>query len=142
MYNKIILIEGGINMKKIMNISIIVVMAIVIVMSSNLFAVGTLNTNIGSEGTAAGGVVNTANNIWATVASIVQILAVAAVVIAGVRYMFASADAKADIKKQTVILIIGAVLVFGATAILQAVINATSVIDTTESFIADKIIKL
>jgi len=64
---------------------------------------------------------NKVTGIWNTIATVVQILAVAAVVFAGVRYMFASADAKADIKKQTVILIVGAVLVFGATAILGLV---------------------
>ena len=68
---------------------------------------------------------NVAKGVWSTVTTIVQILAVAAVVFAGIRYMFASADAKADIKKQTVILIVGAVLVFGATAILEFVAKAT-----------------
>jgi len=69
---------------------------------------------------------NVAKGVWSTVTTIVQILAVAAVVFAGIRYMFASADAKADIKKQTVILIVGAVLVFGATAILNFVSTATN----------------
>ena len=58
--------------------------------------------------------------------TIVQILAVAAVVFAGVRYMFASADQKADIKKSMGILAIGAVLVFGATVVLSFIQNATN----------------
>lgn len=71
------------------------------------------------------GVTNLAGTIWNTVAVILQILAIAAIVLAGVRYMFASADAKADIKKQTVILVIGAVLVFGAVAIAQLISKST-----------------
>lgn len=78
------------------------------------------NTNVSST------VENVGKGVWTTVTTIVQILAVAAVVFAGVRYMFASADAKADIKKQTVILIVGAVLVFGSTAILNFISKATS----------------
>lgn len=70
-------------------------------------------------------VAGVANKIWGTVALVVQILAIAAVVFAGLRYMFASADAKADIKKQTVILVIGAVLVFGATWLIQLVSDVT-----------------
>ena len=41
-----------------------------------------------------------AQKIADTAITVVQILAVAAVVLAGVRYMFASADQKADIKKE------------------------------------------
>ena len=85
----------------------------------------TVPTNL-SGGNTSNSVSNAAKGVWGTVVTIVQILAVAAVVFAGVRYMFASADAKADIKKQTVILVIGAVLVFGATSVLTLVSNATN----------------
>ena len=40
--------------------------------------------------------------------------------------MFASADQKADIKKSIGILIIGAVLVFGAGVIIQVINNISS----------------
>jgi hypothetical protein len=39
--------------------------------------------------------------------------------------MFASADGKADIKKQTVGLIVGAILVFGASTVINFVIKVT-----------------
>lgn len=77
-------------------------------------------------GTAAGNVTAATKNIWQTVVTIVQILAVAAIVFAGLRYMFASADQKADIKKSMGILAIGAVLVFGATLLIDLVFNATN----------------
>lgn len=70
-------------------------------------------------GNEISGVTGLANDIWSTVAVIVQILAIAAIVIAGVRYMFASANDKADIKKQTLILVAGAILVFAAVPIAQ-----------------------
>lgn len=37
--------------------------------------------------------------------------------------MFASADSKADIKKQLVILVVGAVLVFGASTVVQILMS-------------------
>ena len=69
-------------------------------------------------------------DIWATVVVLVQITSVATVVFAGLRYMFASADQKADIKQGLIYLTIGAVLVFGATTIISAVGTA-----------ADKVLK-
>jgi type IV secretory pathway VirB2 component (pilin) len=68
----------------------------------------------------------TSKNVWATIVTIVQILSVACIVFAGLRYMFASADQKADIKKSMGVLAIGAVLVFGATLVLQLIANATN----------------
>ena len=82
----------------------------------------TLNSGT-ADTTKVAGVIG---NVWRTVTLIIQVLAVACVVFAGLRYMFASADAKADIKKQTTILIIGAVLVFGATWIVDLVANVTT----------------
>ena len=74
--------------------------------------------------TGAGTVTGAAQNVWATVITIVQILAVAAVVFAGLRYMFASADQKADIKKGLGMLTVGAILVFAASTVVKFVVSA------------------
>ena len=58
---------------------------------------------------------------WSTVATIVQILSVACFVFAGLRYMFASADQKADIKKGLIYLGVGALIVFSATSIAKLI---------------------
>lgn len=65
-------------------------------------------------------------NFWNDFSFVVQILAVASVVFAGVRYMFAAADRKADIKKQTTMLVTGAILVFGAVKIMETISKALS----------------
>lgn len=109
-------------MKKLMKI-LPVIMVVCMVVTS-VFAVNIPNSgDITGNGSAT--ITNAAKGIWGTVITIVQILAVAAVVFAGLRYMFASADQKADIKKSMGILVIGAVLVFGATVVLQFIQNAT-----------------
>lgn len=77
-----------------------------------MFNMDNLNSAV-SGGSASTNATNAVQGVWKTVLLILQILAVAAIVIAGVRYMFASADAKADIKKQTITLVVGLFLVFG-----------------------------
>lgn len=111
-------------MKKLLKV-LPVVMVVCMVLTS-VFAISVPGASDLSGGTASATVSNAAKGIWGTVITIVQILAVAAVVFAGLRYMFASADQKADIKKSMGILVIGAVLVFGATLILNFITTATN----------------
>ena len=101
---------------------VLMILAMVLLVASPVFASGITAgnpTNLG--GKAIGGVTTVTGNIWKTIQVVVQVLAIVAIVFAGVRYMFASADQKADIKKQTVILIVGAVLVFAAGPIASFV---------------------
>ncbi len=77
-------------------------------------------------GTASTTIKDASGNAWATVVTIAQILAIAAVVFAGLRYMFASADQKADIKKSMGTLAIGAVLVFCAATVLRFIQTAAN----------------
>ena len=79
------------------------------------------NQATASVGQANAEVKKAVGNIYATVSTIFQFLAVAAVVFTGVRYMLASADTRADIKGQCIILLVGAMLVFGGAAIIKAV---------------------
>ncbi len=111
-------------MKKMIKI-LPVVLAIVLVLT-NVFAVSVPNSADIKGNKPINSVTGLAQNVWGTVVVIVQILAVAAVVFAGLRYMFASADQKADIKKSMGILAIGAVLVFAATTIIGFVVNAAN----------------
>ena len=110
-------------MKKLMKILPVVLVAVFVM--TNVFA-GGIGTGFEAleEGEAVGNITTAAGNVWQTIRSIVQILAVAAVVFAGLRYMFASADQKADIKKSMGILAVGAILVFAATTILGFLADA------------------
>ena len=113
---------------KIKNLIVIGVVALLIILCfNNIFAFNDFTVeNVNKvEGSVEG--MDTANNavrgIWGTVLLVLQICAVAAFVLAGVRYMFAAPDAKADIKKQTVGLVVGAILVFGATFVIDFLVN-------------------
>ncbi|MBR1884010.1 MAG: hypothetical protein IJ809_03590 [Clostridia bacterium] len=82
------------------------------------------SATVSGEGTANQTVKNAVGNIYSTAASVFQVLAVAAVVFTGIRYMFASADTRADIKGQTIILLAGSILVFGGIEVAKAVQKA------------------
>lgn len=114
------------NSKKIMLRVVPIIFVLVVVFTTSVFASSPITPELNTGNDSIGSVDNVANSIWNTVALILQIAAIAAIVIAGVRYMFASADTKADIKKQMVVLVIGAVLVFGATTVIQFITTVTN----------------
>lgn len=103
-------------------VPVFLVLTLICVSTSSIFAISVTKPS----GSANANISKLAGNIWGTVAVIVQILAIAAIVLAGVRYMFASADEKADIKKQTVILVVGAILVFAAVPIAGFIANTAN----------------
>ncbi len=112
--------------KRLVKILPVVLMVCFVVTS--VFAA--VNTNIdipnGASGAASTTIKTATGKVWATVITIVQILAVASVVFAGIRYMVASADQKADIKRSLGTLAIGAALVFGATTIIKFVVTSAN----------------
>ncbi len=66
----------------------------------------------------------TVGNIWATIAFVVQTLSIGCVVVLGIRYMFASADKRADIKNGLTMVVIGSVFVFCAATVARFIIDA------------------
>lgn len=61
---------------------------------------------------------NALYQIWGVVLVILQVGSIAGVIFAGVRYMFASADDRANLKKSMIYLVIGMVIVFGASSVV------------------------
>lgn len=58
------------------------------------------------------------SKIWGVLLTVLQVASIAGVIFAGVRYMFASSDSKADMKKSMIYLIIGMVIVFSASTVV------------------------
>lgn len=111
-------------MKKFMLRIIPVVLVALVVISNSVFALDIDQTfkqaNQQSHSQTA---TNFINSVWGTVLTVLQILAVAAIVFSGVKYMFAGADEKANIKSGMLILAIGAILVFGASTVVKLLID-------------------
>lgn len=99
-----------------------IVMVLMVVFTTNIFAANagfnTFNKDMTVNTETATKTQATIGRVWGTILMILQVAAIAAVVFAGVRYMFASADSKADIKKQMIWLVVGAILVFGASTVI------------------------
>lgn len=64
-------------------------------------------------------------NIWTTFSTIVNIVMVLIVVIYGLKYMWASADDKANLKKGAVPMVVGAILIMCTVQILSFIVDIT-----------------
>ncbi len=106
--------------KTIKIISSIMLVIMVLFSMSNLVLGSTLDINIEGEESDASKAVNDAANI---ILGIVQVVAVAVAVIMlvvlAIKYISASPEGKAEIKKSAMLYIVGAVLLFAATGILE-----------------------
>ncbi|MEG0873082.1 MAG: hypothetical protein RSE00_03930 [Clostridia bacterium] len=92
----------------------------VFLLNSAVFGITNLSPDgaIPTESTDASMVVL---KIWGIIMASLQVAAVAAVVFCGVKYMFASANEKADIKTSLMYLALGAIITFGASTFVQVI---------------------
>ena len=107
-----------------------IIVALVIIATVCLAVTTVLGVTIPSEkdGGIVGGLTGTTGRILGVVKYICYAAAVVMLVMLGVKYLTASPDGKAEIKKTAVQYVIGAVLVFAAGVILtiiQSVSNST-----------------
>lgn len=105
-------------------ITLLTIIVLIISVVFPIFAAGTdfiTDTSDKISNTSTASIDTVKNKIWGSAKLILQVAAVSAVLFAGVRYMMASADQKADIKKSMVPLVIGAIIVFGTTILIEFV---------------------
>lgn len=72
------------------------------------------------------------DRIASTVFTVLRIIAFAGIIIVGLKYMFTSADQKADIKMSVTYLIAGMVLVFGASTVANFSIDVVKDFETAQ----------
>ena len=77
------------------------------------------DVDTGDMTTVAGNIVNIIT--WVGI-----IVAIIVLLVLGIKYMMGSADEKAEYKKTMIPYLVGAVLIFGASAIVQAVVKMTT----------------
>lgn len=120
---------------RIMKITTILVIAMMLVSTlSTVFATGAagvLNDLKGNTG-AATAVTKTANNIIGIVQVICYAAAVIMLVLVGVKFITASPEGKAEIKKSAIQYVIGAIIVFAAGALLGVISNLSNSVVTTQ----------
>lgn len=100
------------------------VVVCIVVLTGIFVTTYAVNASFPSASDAPGTFKMAIGRAWRTVGVVVQVIAVATVVFAGVRYMYASAEKRADIKNGLLYLVIGAVFVFAAASVARFVVNA------------------
>ena len=120
---------------RIMRITTILVIAMMLVSTlSTVFATGAagvLKDLKGNTG-AATAVTHTANNIIGIVQVICYAAAVIMLVLVGVKFITASPEGKAEIKKSAIQYVIWAIIVFAAGALLGVISNLSNSVVTTQ----------
>lgn len=64
-----------------------------------------------------------ANKIWNSAVTVIRIATFIGIFLVGLRYMFASADQRAELKKNSIALVLGMLLVFASTLVINFVVN-------------------
>ena len=116
-------------MKRIAKILIVlIIIATIATMMSTVFAEGASEVlgKLTGATKAATAVTATANNIIGIVQVICYAAAVIMLIYLGVKFITASPEGKAEIKKSAIIYVIGAVIVFAAGALLGVISNLSN----------------
>ena len=125
---------GNMTMKRIAKIcTVLIIIATIATMMSTVFAEGASDVlgKLTGNTDAATAVTKTANNIIGIVQVICYAAAVIMLVLVGVKFITASPEAKADIKKSAIMYVIGAIIVFAAGTLLGVISNlSTNVVKT------------
>ena len=88
---------------------------------------GMANNLTGTESNAQGAVLNIGNQIIGIITTVGVVVSVIVLLILGVKYMMGSASEKAEYKKTMIPYLVGAVLIFGASAITKVVVQLASI---------------
>lgn len=120
--------------KTIKMLSIILTIAMVFTVAFGTISMAAADSESVVDGLFSGGNADTSGiqgvgtNIVSIVTTIGIIVAVIVLLILGIKYMMGSASEKAEYKKTMIPYLIGAVLIFGASAIAKAVIAMSETI--------------
>lgn len=107
----------------------IIVLALGTTSSMAIDAAGIADQLKGSETSASGSVVNIGNQIIGIITTVGVVVAVVVLLVLGIKYMMGSAAEKAEYKKTMIPYLVGAVLIFGASAITKVVVDLGSSIN-------------
>lgn len=114
-------------MKKSVKIISIVILSIIVLAALTMPVFATdasvVDTLMGGGSADTSGLQTVGANIISIITTIGIIVAVGVLLVLGIKYMMGSAAEKAEYKKTMIPYLIGAVIIFGASAIAKAVIS-------------------
>ena len=108
-------------------LSVLLIVLMITFACTNVFATGVMDKLTGKDPSVKVDQIGTiGNKILTIITNIGMVLAVVLVAVLGIKYMMGSTEEKAEYKKTMIPYLIGAILVFGASAIGKAVVNFAS----------------
>ena len=113
-------------MNKTIKIISIILMASIMVLflSTTVFAAGELIDKLEADYTQDdGGLTFIGQQIISIISIVAIVISVIVLLIIGIKYMMGSASEKAEYKKTMIPYLVGAVIIFGAGAIAQVIVN-------------------
>lgn len=118
-------------MKKTMKFIVIALMMLILVLGMTTISSAVNPGDIagelkGEESGAQENVINIGNQIIGIITTVGVVVAVVILLVLGIKYMMGSASEKAEYKKTMIPYLVGAILIFGASAITQVVVNLAS----------------
>lgn len=118
---------------KILGIMLVAMMLVMVMMPMCAAADGVTvkpgeiaNQLQGTASDAQGEVINIGNQIIGIITTVGVVVSVVILLVLGIKYMMGSASEKAEYKKTMIPYLVGAVLIFGASAITQVVVSLAS----------------
>ena len=117
--------------KLIVALLIVLTIATISVSSFATGTAGDLLQNLNTDQTVTiGGMQGLANNIIGVIRAVGIIIAVVILLILGIKYMMGSAEEKADYKKSMIPYIVGAVLIFAGSTLVNIIYNFVTGLNT------------
>ncbi len=121
-------------MKRTIKITGIILMAVMLLAllttvsnaSGGLDPAGMANNLKGTTSNAQTDVMNIGNQIIGIITTVGVVVAVVILLVLGIKYMMGSASEKAEYKKTMIPYLVGAILIFGASAITKVVVSLAS----------------
>ena len=111
------------NNKIIKTITTFVIILAICSISFNIFALTPSQVTADNAGASVSGIDTLGNNIVKILQTVGVVLSVIILIVLGIKYMMGSAEEKAEYKKSMMPYVIGAALIFAASALAQVIYN-------------------
>ena len=114
------------NILKKATVAVIIILAMLLVFTTSVMAVDPATIAGSLTGTASDAqdqVTNIGNQIIGIITTVGVVVAVVVLLVLGIKYMMGSASEKAEYKKTMIPYLVGALLIFGASAITKVVVS-------------------
>ena len=111
------------NKKTVKLLSVLLTFAMVMLVSTSAFAVNITDFKGNTDGNAANSVLGISNSIIGILTVAGMAVSIIVLIVLGIKYMMGSTAEKAEYKKTLMPYFIGALLIFGASAIATVVMN-------------------